>query len=81
MTETGTLAGTTGRIVSYTVIYVPTPEFAGEAPYGLAVVETAGGERLLVRIPGASAQDLRVGASVVYDHDDQHGAVFQLAAS
>lgn len=79
MAETGSLAGTTGRIVSYTVIYVPTPEFAGEAPYGLAVIETTEGERLLARIAYATADALSVGAPVAFDHSDEHGAVFRLA--
>lgn len=78
MTGTETLAGTTGRIITYTVIYVPTPTFAGEAPYGLAVIETDAGERLLARIPGVGADDLAIGARVAYDRDDEHGAVFRL---
>lgn len=79
MAEAATLAGTTGKIVSYSVIYVPTPEFAGEAPYGLAVVETADGERLLARLPASDNDNLAVGASVAYDHSDDHGAVFRVA--
>lgn len=78
MAEAGTFAGTTGKIISYSVIYVPTPEFAGEAPYGLAVVETPAGERLLARLPAADDDKLAVGVSVVYDHTDEHGPVFRV---
>ena len=78
MAEAQTYAGTVGKIVSYTVIYVPTPEFAGEAPYGLAVIETADGERLLARLPADDKDKLAVGANVVYDHSDAHGAVFRV---
>lgn len=73
-----TFADVTGKIVSYTVIYVPTPEFAGEAPYGLAVIETSDGERILARLPGDDKDRLAVGASVVFDHADQHGPVFRV---
>ena len=76
MAEAQTFADVTGKIISYTVIYVPTPEFAGEAPYGLAVIETSDGERLLARLPASDKEKLSIGASVVYDHGDDHGAVF-----
>ena len=78
MAEAQTFADTVGKIVSYSVIYVPTPEFAGEAPYGLAVIETADGERLLARLPADDKDKLAVGANVVYDHNDEHGAIFRV---
>ena len=78
MAEAPTFADAVGKIISYSVIYVPTPEFAGEAPYGLAVIETSDGERLLARLPADDKDKLAVGAAVVYDHEDQHGAVFRV---
>ncbi|MGA7668999.1 MAG: OB-fold domain-containing protein [Nitrolancea sp.] len=78
MAEARTFADAVGKIISYSVIYVPTPEFAGEAPYGLAVIETSDGERLLARLPADDKDKLAVGAAVVYDHADQHGAVFRV---
>jgi len=78
MAEAQTFADAVGKIVSYSVIYVPTPEFAGEAPYGLAVIETADGERLLARLPADDKDKLAVGAAVTYDHEDEHGAVFRV---
>ncbi len=78
MAEAQTFADTVGTIVSYTIINVPTPEFAGEAPYGLAVIQTGDGERLLGRLPAEDNDKLSVGANVVYDHTDQHGPVFRV---
>jgi uncharacterized OB-fold protein len=76
--EASTYEGTSGTIVSFTVIYVPTPEFAGEAPYGLLVLDMSDGERLLARSPASDNENLAIGASVVFDHSDMHGPVFRL---
>ncbi len=80
MAEARTFADAVGTIVSYTIIYVPTPAFADEAPYGLAVIETGDGERLLARVRYERPEDLAVGAPAVFDHADEHGAVFRLRA-
>lgn len=79
MAEARTFADAVGTIISYSVIYVPTPEFAGEAPYGLAVIETSDGERLLSRLPASEIDKLAVGASVVYDRSDKHGPLFKVS--
>jgi len=78
MVEAPTYEGVSGTIVTYSVIYVPTPEFAGEAPYVLAVLQLSDGARLLARLPFAEDVPLEIGASVAYDHTDQHGPVFRL---
>jgi uncharacterized OB-fold protein len=70
--------GTTGRIVTFTVINVATPEFAEQAPYGLAIVEFDSGERALVRIADGTAESMSIAAGVSYDHSDDHGPVFRL---
>lgn len=70
--------GTPGTVVSYTIIYVPTPEFADLAPYALAVIETTGGERLLGRVEGWQEQPLAVGARVTFARADERGPVFRL---
>lgn len=67
-----------GTVVTYTIIYVPIPEFAGTAPYGLAVIETDDHKRGLVRVEADLDSGLAVGVRVVYDHDDDHGAVYRL---
>jgi uncharacterized OB-fold protein len=79
MAEAQTFADAVGKIISYSVIYVPTPEFAGEAPYGLAVIETGDGERLLARLPAEDKDRLAVGAPVAFDHSDEHGPVFRVS--
>lgn len=80
MVQAETLAGATGRIVSYTIIHVATPEFADEVPYALAIIETTTGERLLARVrDAANDAALRIGASVIFDHADHHGPVFRLS--
>ena len=78
MVEAATYEGTSGTIVTYSVIFVPTPEFSGEAPYGLVVLELSGGERLLARTSASDNDNLAIGAHVVYDHTDAHGPVFRL---
>ena len=78
MVATSTYEGASGTIVSYSVIYVPTPEFAGESPYGLVVLELSDGERLLARTGASDNERLEIGAHVVYDHTDAHGPVFRL---
>jgi uncharacterized OB-fold protein len=70
--------GTTGRIVTFTVINIATPEFAAQAPYGLAIIELSTGERMLARIKDGSTETMRIGATVVYDHGDEHGPVFRV---
>lgn len=69
--------GTTGTIVSYTVINVATPEFADQAPYGLAIIQVNNG-RILARIKDGTAENLTMDAAVEYDHSDEHGPVFRL---
>jgi len=77
--ESSAATDLTGTVITYTVIYVPTPEFAGEAPYGLAVIETPAGERQMVRVGGVTEHPLSIGGGVVYDHEDTHGAVYRAA--
>ncbi|HEX3721622.1 MAG TPA: OB-fold domain-containing protein [Nitrolancea sp.] len=76
--STSTYEGASGTIVSFTIINVPTPEFAGEAPYGLLVLDMSDGERLLARSPVSDNDNLAIGAQVVFDHSDAHGPVFRV---
>lgn len=70
--------GMPGTVVSYTVIYVPTPEFADLVPYALAVIETSDGERLLGRVEDWQEGPLMVGARVTFERADERGPVFRL---
>ena len=70
--------GTNGTIVSFTVINVATPDFADQAPYGLAIIQINGGGRILARIKDGTAESMSMDAAVAFDHQDDHGAVFRL---
>ena len=57
------------RAVVYTetVVFSPPAQYANDAPYQLAIVKSADGKRLTVRILGSEAQDrVRIGDSVVF---------------
>ena len=78
MSEAVTFADAIAKIVSYTIIHVATPVFADQTPYGLAVIETADGERQLVRLLDIDPESLSVGLQVVYDRSDDHGPIYRL---
>ncbi|MDQ6760764.1 MAG: OB-fold domain-containing protein [Acidobacteriota bacterium] len=44
-----------GTVYTETLVYSPTPQFADDVPYQLAIVELAGGGRLTGRIEGQRA--------------------------
>ena len=44
-----------GTVYTETVVYSPTPQFANDVPYQLAIVELASGRRLTGRIQGERA--------------------------
>ncbi|MFH5800959.1 Zn-ribbon domain-containing OB-fold protein [Haladaptatus sp. CMAA 1911] len=52
-----------GRVFSYTEVHTPPPAFVADAPYTVAVVELAGGGRLLGRV-AADYTDVAIGDSV-----------------
>lgn len=66
-----------GRILTYSVVYVPTTRFKDMAPYALAVIELDEGARLMAIVDGAGG--LAVDGRVQYDHRDDHGYHFSLA--
>lgn len=70
--------GTTGKIISFTVINVATPKFADQAPYGLAIIQINGGGRVLARIQDGTAETMSMDAPVAFDHTDDHGPVFRI---
>jgi uncharacterized OB-fold protein len=67
-----------GRVLTYTVVYVPTTRFKDKAPYALAVIELDEGARLLALVDGAIAEVLSVDAAVRYSHQDEYGHHFTL---
>ena len=54
-----------GTVYSFTVVHrAPSPAFAAEAPYIVAVVELDEGTRLMTNITGCAPDAVRVGAKV-----------------
>lgn len=68
-----------GRILTYSVVYVPTTRFKDQAPYSLAVVQLDEGARLMAIVDQAGADTLAVDGRVQYSHRDDHGYHFTLA--
>jgi uncharacterized OB-fold protein len=65
-----------GRIVTYSVVHVPSTRFKDVSPYTLAVVELDEGARLLALVDdGEPAIDGRVR----FSHSDDYGHHFVLA--
>ena len=44
-----------GTVYTETVVYSPTPQFANDVPYQLAIIELESGRRLTARIEGERA--------------------------
>jgi uncharacterized OB-fold protein len=68
-----------GRIVTYSVVHVPSTRFKDQAPYVLAVIELAEGARLLGLVHGAANGGLAVDGRVRFSHSDGYGHHFVLA--
>ena len=64
-----------GTVYTETIIHSAPEQFAAEAPYQLAMVEFASGERLLVRISGLRAQ---VGDVVQEVSSDRGDSIFEV---
>jgi uncharacterized OB-fold protein len=68
-----------GKIVTYSIVYVPTTRFKEKAPYALAIIELDEGARLMAIVDGA-AEALSVDAPVRYTHHDQYGYHFEVVS-
>ncbi len=53
-----------GRVITSTVIHVPPDEFASEAPYVVAIVETPERARLMVQLVDCEPEEVRPGLEV-----------------
>jgi uncharacterized OB-fold protein len=69
-----------GKVVTYSIVHVPTTRFKDLAPYALAVIELDEGARLLALVDGGTAENLAVDARVRYTRRDEHGYHFELQA-
>ncbi|HLY66971.1 MAG TPA: OB-fold domain-containing protein [Chloroflexota bacterium] len=65
-----------GKVLTYSIVYVPTTRFKGKAPYALAVVELEEGARLMALVDGGTAENLSIDAPVRYSHGDEYGFHF-----
>lgn len=68
-----------GKLLTYSIVYVPTTRFKVRAPYALGVVELDEGARLMAIIDGGTAENLSVDARVQYVGHDDYGHKFRLA--
>ena len=53
-----------GKIVSYTIIYVPASPFADEAPFPVAIIEMDEGVRLMAQVGDCEFDELHTGMEV-----------------
>lgn len=68
-----------GKLLTYSIVYVPTTRFKAKAPYALAVIELEEGARLMAIVDEGTPDNLSVGAAVQYTGRDQYGHHFCLA--
>ncbi len=60
-----------GTVYSYTVAHRPTaPQWAGDTPYAIAIVELDEGARMTTNIVGCEPADIQIGMRVVAEYDD-----------
>jgi len=62
-----------GKLISYTIVYVPHPRFQNEAPYVLGIVELEEGVKLLSRIKNIKLEDLKIGLPLKIDFEKTEG--------
>jgi len=56
-----------GRVITSTVIHVAPTEFAMEAPFAMALVETPEGARLMMQVVDCDPTDVRAGMEVRFE--------------
>jgi len=65
-----------GKVLTYTIVGVPTTRFKSKAPYTLAVIELNEGARLLALVDGATPS---IDARVRFTRKDEFGYHFELS--
>ena len=53
-----------GKILTYTIIHIPSDTFSIEAPFAVAVIETAEGARLTAQVVDCKPEEIEIGKSV-----------------
>jgi uncharacterized OB-fold protein len=54
----------TGTVLTHTVIRTPAPEYSGEAPFAVGIVQMDDGPRLTTQIVDVDLNDIKIGMSV-----------------
>lgn len=54
----------TGKLLTYTVVWVPPAKFSDQAPYGLGIIELDNGARITAQMTDCNPDDLAVGMRV-----------------
>ena len=60
----------TGKLLSYSIVYVSTPEFQAQTPYAVGIVELDEGARLSGIVRNVNNDDLRIGMNLVVNYED-----------
>lgn len=63
--QTGSLIGTKGKIVLWSIIRIPAKAFGPQAPYPIVIVELANKERMIGQLVDWTNDDLVFGREVV----------------
>ena len=54
-----------GRVVTFTVIHTPPPEFEDESPYAMAIVELENGVKMFSQLVDMDPADVKIGMPVL----------------
>lgn len=58
------LIGTSGKIVTYTIIRVAPSQFVDQAPYAVAIVDLGDGVNILCQVADCEPEELKIGMPV-----------------
>ncbi|MEA2089902.1 MAG: Zn-ribbon domain-containing OB-fold protein [Thermoproteota archaeon] len=62
--------GKSGKLLTYTVIYVAPPQFQPMTPYAVGIVKLEGGPKIPGMIRGVHPEKIRVGMNLTVDFDE-----------
>jgi uncharacterized OB-fold protein len=60
----------TGKLLSYSIVYVSTPEYQSQTPYAVGIVELDEGARLSGVIRNIKHEELKIGLNLVVDFEE-----------
>jgi len=53
-----------GKIITFTIIRIPSDQFSRQAPFAVAIIETVDGARLTTQVVDCKLEDIEIGKSV-----------------